>query len=367
MTQNDDTARMVLDQAVSLFADKADHAALRQRFEAKSASAMFDTPLWQAMAEVGWPAILAPEPYGLNMGADVLALICEQAGMTLASSPLIATALGAQLTATVAGQVGPAGQFAETLASGSAQACIVQPDAASLRYAAGCVDGRVAAAAFAATAHCALVRAIDDHGSPVLLAVDLGNESVERHCQRSIDARAVASLAFRQTPADVISTDGSAWDQLLGQAALLTAFEQIGGARACLDMACDYARTRMAFGQPIGQFQGVKHALADVYADIEIARGVAGAALAAMRKNAPNVAAAHAAARWSASQCYEQAAKVCVHVHGGLGVTWEGNPQLYYRRARALALELGPPHVWRDRLIGALRTCGVAEGLIIHE
>ena len=59
---------------------------------------------------------------------------------------------------------------------------------------------------------------------------------------------------------------------MLDRAAILFAFEQVGGADRALEMARDYALERMAFGRPIGSFQAIKHMLADMYV-----RGDAGA------------------------------------------------------------------------------------------
>ena len=122
---------------------------------------------------------------------------------------------------------------------------------------------------------------------------------------------------------------------------MLTAFEQVGGAQASLEMASDYALERYAFGRPIGSFQAIKHKLADVYVAIELASSNAyyGAwALAARRAELPVAA---AAARVSANDAFHLAAKENIQTHGGMGFTWEFDCHLYYRRAKLLALALG--------------------------
>ena len=132
------------------------------------------------------------------------------------------------------------------------------------------------------------------------------------------------------------------------------AFEQLGGAEACLEQARDYALQRFAFGQPIGKFQAIKHKVAEIYVANELARGAALAAALALADGAPDLPLKAAAARINATYAYELAAAEAIQVHGAVGVTWEHDLHLHYRRARATALELGPVAAWEDRIAQAL-------------
>ncbi len=127
----------------------------------------------------------------------------------------------------------------------------------------------------------------------------------------------------------------------------------MGGARACLEAARGYALERRAFGRPIGSFQAVKHRLADAFAEIELAAANAAAALRVLADGG-NVARAAAVARLSAIHAFHVAAEANVATHGGMGFTWEADCHLYLRRARLLALALGPAAQWEDRLIDEL-------------
>ena len=98
-------------------------------------------------------------------------------------------------------------------------------------------------------------------------------------------------------------------EHVLDRAAILFAFEQIGGAQTCLDMARDYALQRHAFGRQIGSFQAIKHKLADVYVAIELARSNAYYGAWALSADAPDLTSAAAAARVAASAAYELAAQ----------------------------------------------------------
>jgi hypothetical protein len=143
-------------------------------------------------------------------------------------------------------------------------------------------------------------------------------------------------------------------DKLFDRAAVLFAFEQVGGAQAALDMAKAYALERYAFGRPIGSFQAIKHKLADVYVATELARSNAYYGAWALSQDAPELPVAAAAARVAASDAFNLAAKENIQTHGGMGYTWAFDCHLYYRRAKLLALALGSPGAWKDRLVTRL-------------
>ena len=96
------------------------------------------------------------------------------------------------------------------------------------------------------------------------------------------------------------------------------AAEQIGVARACLDSAVDYAKTRSQFGAPIGSFQAIKHRCAEVLLDVEFADAVLADAVDAERA-LPDAELAFIVA----SRAAVAAAEACIHIHGGIGFTWE--------------------------------------------
>ena len=143
--------------------------------------------------------------------------------------------------------------------------------------------------------------------------------------------------------------------QVLDRAAVLMAFEQIGGADRALEMGRDYALDRIAFGRPIGSFQAVKHMLADMYVSATLARSNCYYGAWALSTNASELPEAAAAARISATQAFQHCAKNNIQVHGGMGFTWEFDCHMYYRRSNAMALALGSPSYWEDALIDRMR------------
>jgi len=139
------------------------------------------------------------------------------------------------------------------------------------------------------------------------------------------------------------------------RAAVLMAFEQVGGADRALEMGRDYALDRIAFGRPIGSFQAVKHMLADMYVSATLARSNCYYGAWALSTNASELPEAAAAARISATQAFQHCSKNNIQVHGGMGFTWEFDCHLYYRRSNAMALSLGSLSYWEDALIDRMR------------
>jgi alkylation response protein AidB-like acyl-CoA dehydrogenase len=142
---------------------------------------------------------------------------------------------------------------------------------------------------------------------------------------------------------------------VLDHAAVLVAFEQVGGSDRALEMGRDYALDRMAFGRPIGSFQAVKHLLADMYVSATLARSNAYYGAWALSTGSAELPVAAATARVSATQSFQHCAKNNIQVHGGMGFTWAFDCHLFYRRSNALALALGSLSTWEDLLISRLQ------------
>jgi acyl-CoA dehydrogenase len=191
-----------------------------------------------------------------------------------------------------------------------------------------------------------------------LALCELDQKSVERESVQSIDpSRSQGKLTFRGAQAEVLGRPGSGWaeaQELLDRAAVLMAFEQIGGADRALAITKDYTMGRYAFGRPIASFQALKHRLADLYVAIELARSNAYYAAWALENRAPELATSACGARAAACDAFDLAAKEMVQMHGGVGYTWEFDCHLFYRRAKLLALALGSASAWREKLIQRL-------------
>jgi hypothetical protein len=198
-----------------------------------------------------------------------------------------------------------------------------------------------------------------DAGGISLFLADLRHQGVRRARVDTIDpTRGQARIDFANAPAEPLGAPGEGWrilTQALDRAAVLLAFEQLGGADRTLEMGRDYALERVAFGRPIGGFQAVKHMLADMYVSATLARSNCYYGAWALETAAPELPVAAATARVSATQAFLHCAKNNIQVHGGMGFTWEADCHLYYRRANLLALALGSLSHWEAALIERMR------------
>ena len=133
-------------------------------------------------------------------------------------------------------------------------------------------------------------------------------------------------------------------------AAVLFAAEAVGVAQWCVDTAAEYAKVRVQFGRPIGQFQGVKHRCADMLARTELARAAAwDAARAADDLDDPARRSRSRPRPRSRSTPRSLNGKDCVQTLGGIGFTWEHDAHIYLRRAMTLHQLTGTPDDWRVR------------------
>ena len=97
-----------------------------------------------------------------------------------------------------------------------------------------------------------------------------------------------------------------------------------------------------------------------MYVDIELARSNAYYGAWALSTNARELPLAAAAARISATQAFDYAAKENTQTHGGIGFTWEADCHFYYKRSRQLGLALGPQRAWKDKLVSELELSNAA-------
>jgi len=119
-------------------------------------------------------------------------------------------------------------------------------------------------------------------------------------------------------------------------------------------MTSNYARIRVAFGQPIGAFQAVKHRLADMDKSWELGYAALRDAARAADEDPDRFPVAASVARVLLSDAYAEAAVDTVHLHGGIGFTWEHDAHLYYKNGLSNKVLLGAPGEQLDRLADCL-------------
>jgi alkylation response protein AidB-like acyl-CoA dehydrogenase len=138
--------------------------------------------------------------------------------------------------------------------------------------------------------------------------------------------------------------------RVLARATVGLAAEMCGGAQRVLEMTVDYAKIRIAFGKPIGSYQGVKHQAADMLVAIENAKSLTYYAAWALDQGLDEAPLAVSMAKAAASDMYRKVAGTGIQLHGGIGMTWEHDLQLYFKRAKASEVAFGDASWHRERV-----------------
>lgn len=327
-----------------------------------------DGKLWQQLGELGYLGAAIPEEYG-GTGAGYLELcvIAEEIGRALAPVPFASSICLAAEVLLLAGAEEQKQAYLPDVASGKKIGTVAwvegvgraRPGPVQATVSNGVLNGRKTAVADGEIADFAIVAARagqDDELS--LYLVDLNAPGVTRQTVPSLDpTRTLAQIDFNAVAAEPLGQAGKGWDILstaLDRAAILMAFEQVGGADRALEMGRDYALGRFAFGRPIASQQAIKHMLADMYVSATLARSNCYYGAWALSTNSSELAEAAATARVSATQAFLHCARNNIQVHGGMGFTWEFDCHLYFRRANVLALALGSLSTWEDILVDRL-------------
>jgi alkylation response protein AidB-like acyl-CoA dehydrogenase len=364
-----DDQKQLRDEARKFLAEKCSPKAVRTVLDGKEP---YDRELWKGLAEMGFLGVAIPEAYGgAGAGHLELCVIAEEMGRALAPVPFSSTVYLAAEAILLAGSEAQKQKWLPRIASGEAIGTLAlfegkgnpSPQGIKLSAVGGYLNGVKKPVPDGAIADFAIVAARTGPGEREtdieLFLVDLKAGGVEAKTLTNLDpSRGQAELTFKNCKAEPLGAAKQDWDiliQVLDRAAVLMAFEQVGGADRALEMGRDYALDRIAFGRPIGSFQAVKHMLADMYVSATLARSNCYYGAWALSTNASELPEAAAAARISATQAFQHCAKNNIQVHGGMGFTWEFDCHMYYRRANATALGLGSLSYWEDQLIDRMR------------
>ena len=353
-----DDQRLLQDAVRTMLAETSTSQAVREVLEGR---ASHSAAVWRNLIAMGAATAAIPECHeGAGLGALALCLVAEEAGRHLAAVPLSSCIYLAAETLLRAGSHAQKahwlpriarGELVATASLGSRErygspATLAFDGATLTGTSPALLDGGIAGLA---------VLAVGD----ALVLVDLAGPGVTRTSLPTLDpTRPLAALRFERTPAEALPVADAAAvaRRILDGAAVLLAFEQVGGAARALEATRDYTLERKAFGRQVGSFQAVKHRLAEIYTAIELARVHAYYGAWALSSDAPELPRAAAAARVAATRAYLLAAEEGIELHGGIGFTWEMDCHLHYRRARHLGQCIGSEHAWRARLADTLIT-----------
>lgn len=316
--------------------------------------------LWQAFAELGFAGLLIGEQFGgIGLSLFDTALINEVVGAAVAPMPFIAHHLCC-LAIQRAGSPAQKAKWLPRLASGELIGSVALAGGGG-RYLPQ--DWRIDQS----TSSPQQLSNLEVSGSdlPSLIVVGLtggglGILSPEQTHGNRTDRPCVDPGSFL---ADVI-IDAAVIDPLpgggeYGQAIVdagwvLQAAQACGGIRACVEQAADYAKVREQFGVPIGQFQAVKHQLADLALEADPNRPLVWHAAQAADAGQTLASRYAALAKSHLSDAYLRVARKTIELHGGFGYTWEADMHLYLKRAIFLHAHLGNSLYLRQRLGSAL-------------
>ena len=321
----------------------------------------FATDLWKELATLGWPGLLVPTELGGSGGSigDALALV-EELGRACVPSPFMASAVVATIVLTGAGALtGAGGPRARALLPALAlgdRICTLavleesgrlDPDALALPVAA---PGRLAGRKlFVPDAHVAtdvivLGRAA---AGPTALLLPMDRPGIAARPLDSMTGDKLFELELADVetgPDDLLGAPGDGWTLLapaLRVGALARSAEMAGAAQRVLELCVEHARGRVQGGRPIGGYQAIQHACADLFRDVESARWLTWEAAWTLEAGRPDAAAAVATAK---AYCAEAALRVARRGHqimGAIGYCEEHPLHLFHKRILAAGQDAG--------------------------
>lgn len=350
-----DEQKLLAEQVRGLLSERATFDGLRRLVDA---NAEWDAPLWVELGNMGFLSAAIPEVHGgLGLSALDLGVISEELGRCNAAVPFFSSIVLAADAIRLAGSPAQQAEWLPRLASGEVVGCFASAEGPGpllgreTTCTGGRIDGTKTPVADAGIASLAVVAC----GNGLAL-VRLDQPGVKRTRLDSFDQlRAHYRIDFAGAAAEMLPDGGpDVLASLIDRAAVQAAFEAVGAANACLQMARDYALDRRIFGRPLASYQAIKHKLADLAVATELARSNAYFAGWAADEAPDQLPGAAAAARLTAITAFEMGARENLQVHGGIGYTFDANCHFFYRRERLLASNLGGREVWAERLIAQL-------------
>ncbi len=338
---------------------------VKEVFRLMATDTGFDPETWQVMAsQVGFQALIVPEEYGgFGFGFVELGIVFEEMGRAVMCAPFLSTVL-ATVTLLTAGDEEAKRAYLPKIVSGETIATLAvtegrgiwEETAIATRAEAGdgwrlsgvktfVLDGNSASLILVAARTAAGVS---------LFAVDSHAAGFRASAMTTMDqTRKLSELNFDATPARLVGEDGCGWEvvrRVLDLAAVAISAECAGGAQRCLDMAVDYAKTRVQFGRLIGSFQAIKHKCADMLLEVESTKSAAYYAMIAASEDASDLPLAASLAKSYCSEAFFHVASENIQIHGGIGFTWEHPAHLYFKRAKSSELLFGMPAFHREQM-----------------
>ncbi len=322
---------------------------------------------WSLLTRAGWVGLEAPENVeGAGATFREVAVILEEMGRAATRSSYLG---GAVLGVGTLNQLGAnacrddlvkdavtgAVTIAVTLGADAGAVEVpftIDESARGLR-----VHGRADFVPDADAATRILLLANEPCGTPVIVSVAAQSAGLTITQEPVLDE----TRRFAAVIADGVAIDESAvWRfdgeprahvrRLLDRAAVAVACDSLGLSEAMLSATVSYASTRHQFGRPIGSFQAVKHACADMLVQISVSRQLVSAAVEAIAEDRSDANVAAAMAKSYACSAAVDVVGKAMQLHGGIGYTWESGIHVYLKRAALNRSIFGSPATHRKQL-----------------
>ena len=364
-----DDQKLLKDQARKFLTDKCSRQVVRSVLD--NSENQYSKELWQEVVNMGWTATAIPEEYGgLGLGMLELCVIAEELGRSLAPIPFSSSIYIVSEFLKAYGSDEQKQQYLPKIASGELIGSFAFPETKGTprinninsKVENNKLSGKKLPVNDGQVADILIVAANSDnnqnHNSLSLYIVETNQDGVSKKLLDTLDpTRPSSEVNFKDADCISLGDKGEGWtmiQNILNRAAILFAFEQVGGAQVALDEAKKYSIERYAFGKPIGSFQALKHKMADMYVKNELAKSNAYYGAWALSTDSMELPVAAAGARVSATEAFHYASKENIQIHGGVGFTWEYDCHLFYRRSKLLSLNLGSIRKWKENLISNL-------------
>ena len=364
-----DDQKLLQEQARKFLTDKCSRKLVRSVLD--NNKNQYSKELWQEVVNMGWTATAIPEEYGgLGLGMLELCVIAEELGRSLAPIPFSSSIYIFAEFLKAYGSENQKKQYLPKIASGELIGSFAFPETKGTprtnninsKVENDKLSGKKLPVNDGQVADVLIVAANSDknqdHNSLSLYIVETNQVGVEEKLLDTLDpTRPSSQIEFSNVACSILGEKGEGWSMIqniLNRAAVLFAFEQVGGAQVALDEAKKYSIERYAFGKPIGSFQALKHKMADMYVKNELAKSNAYYGAWALSTDSMELPVAAAGARVSATEAFHYASKENIQIHGGVGFTWEYDCHLFYRRSKLLSLNLGSIRKWKENLISNL-------------
>src|SRR5271170_6881455 len=335
---------------------------------------------WQKLAEQGWLGIVYPEEDGgSGLGLVDLVVLMEEMGRRVMPGPFLSTVLLGGAAIAEAGSRAQRSEWLPRIAAGETKAALAWTEPALRWDAAGITlparetgGGFILSGSklFVGDAHLAdvlVVAARTRDGSTMADGVSLflapqGTSGLSISVMPTIDdTRKLCEVQFDNVvlPAPALLGElNEGWaplSRVVTRATVALCAEMCGGAQQVLDMTVEYAKLRVAFGKPIGSYQGVKHQAADMLVALENAKSLTYYAAWAVDQGLDEALLAVSMAKAAASDMSRKVAGTGIQLHGGIGMTWEHDLQLYFKRAKASEVAFGDATWHRERVAQLMR------------